>query len=95
MTQSLTPGFAAGGRGFLLSGSSKYFTLLLKNISNHVQKKKRKIYKKKIQTQVDFLNQTKSLTKNAQDEKSRDFCLTFMNSMENNRRNRGPRPWIF
>jgi hypothetical protein len=29
------------------------------------------------------------------DEKSRDFCLTFMNSMEDRRRNLGSRPWIF
>jgi hypothetical protein len=31
----------------------------------------------------------------ARNEKSRDFCLTFMNSMEDGRRNPGSRPWTF
>jgi hypothetical protein len=31
---------------------------------------------------MDFSNQTKTTEKNAPTEKSQDFCLTFMNSME-------------
>jgi hypothetical protein len=31
----------------------------------------------------------------AGNEKSRDFCIRFMNSMEDGRRNPGSRPWTF
>jgi hypothetical protein len=44
---------------------------------------------------MDFSNQTKTTGKNAPTEKSQDFCLTFMNSMEDGRRNPGSRPWTF
>jgi hypothetical protein len=44
---------------------------------------------------MDFSNQTKTTGKNAPTEKSLDFCLTFMNSMEDGRRNPGSRPWTF
>ncbi len=46
-------------------------------------------------TGMDFSNQTKTTEKNAPTEKSEDFCLTFMNSMEDGRRNPGSRPWTF
>jgi hypothetical protein len=35
------------------------------------------------------------MKKNAANGKSRDFCLMFMNSMEDGRRNRGSRPSTF
>jgi hypothetical protein len=44
---------------------------------------------------MDFSNQTKTTGKNAPTEKSQDFFLTFMNSMEDGRRNPGSRPWTF
>jgi hypothetical protein len=42
-----------------------------------------------------FLKSDKKEEKNAPNEKSRDFCKMFMNSMEDGRRNLGSRPWIF
>jgi hypothetical protein len=41
---------------------------------------------------VDFQNQIKSMLKNVPDEKSRDFFLMFMNSMEDEQRNQASRP---
>jgi hypothetical protein len=35
------------------------------------------------------------MLKHAPNEKSRDFCLMFMNSMEDKRENPGSRPWTF
>jgi hypothetical protein len=35
------------------------------------------------------------MIKNVPNEKSRDFCLMFMNSMEDGRENPGSRPWTF
>jgi hypothetical protein len=48
-----------------------------------------------IQTQVWILKPDEKHEKNAPNEKSRDFCLIFMNSMEDGRRNPGTRPWTF
>ncbi len=39
-------------------------------------------------------NPDKNMRRNAQNEKSQDFCPTFMNRMEEGRRNRGSRDWI-
>ncbi len=44
---------------------------------------------------MDYCKQTKTAGKNAPTGKSRDFCLMFMNSMEDERRNPGSRPWTF
>jgi hypothetical protein len=44
---------------------------------------------------MEILKGTKSRIKNAQTDKSRDFCLMFMYSMEDGRRNPGSRPWTF
>jgi hypothetical protein len=41
-----------------------------------------------------FLKPDKKQEKNAPNEKSRDFCRMFMNSMEDGRRNPGSRPWF-
>jgi hypothetical protein len=42
---------------------------------------------------MNFFKQTRSVVKNAQKEKSQDFCLMFMNSMEDGIRNPGSRLW--
>jgi hypothetical protein len=47
---------------------------------------------KSIKENPDPGNQTKSMEKNGRNEKSRDFCSTFIKSTEDRRRNPGSRP---
>jgi hypothetical protein len=49
----------------------------------------------KSRARYGLLKPDKNHRKNAPNEKSQDFFLMFVNSMENGRRNPGSRPWTF
>jgi hypothetical protein len=70
-----------------------YFVLKILIIAFKSRKTDKNIQKSRPRT--GFFKPGKNHRKNAPNEKSRDFCLTFMNSMEDGRRNPGSRPWTF